>query len=80
MRSTCIAARESPLLTTTREGPRAAMKTQGSEKIFFLISVFFFFLRSFQQSDQSIGGQGHQLGSDGYNDIGMTRVTSVGVV
>ena len=39
MRSTCVAAREQPLLGTTREGPCAAMKTQHSEK---KLKKFFF--------------------------------------
>ena len=48
------------------------------KKKFFLISGFFFFFKSsFQQSEQSIGGQGqrqvHQLGSDGYNDVGIDQ-------
>ena len=75
MRSTCIAAREQPLLSTTREGPCAAMKTQHSEKKKF-------FLSSFQQSEQSVGGQGqrqgHQLGSEGYNDVGIDQGDTTG--
>ena len=64
------------MLTTAREGPCAAMKTQCSKKNFFL-NFSFFFLSSLQLSKQSIGGQGqrqgHQLGSDGYNDAGFDQ-------
>ena len=54
------------------------MKTQHSEKKIKKK----IFLSSFQQSEQIVGGQGqrqgHQLGSEGYNDVGIDQGDTTG--